>query len=339
MARRYVIIGGGAIGAHLAAQLTEAGIPALVVARGKQLDALRQGPLEIEGRDGTRRVAVTVAAGPEEVHLTSGDVLAIATKTQDVEAAIDAWAWQPVDGRDDFGTGALAADLPILVLQNGVAAEALVQRRFARVISVATIVPVTYLEPGRITALSAPRAGYLQLGTLDWRQAEEGALAASIAADLERANYLVKLRTDITRRKHEKLLHNVSNGVDVLAGDAPERQQLAELLLAETRAVLDALGVAPTPPSPDEPDFAAALGLGSPGGGNAPPRRSTWQSFARGASSEVDFLNGEVVLLGRRLGIATPANAALQRVLGLSHARGEAPGTRRIADLLTLLDA
>ena len=40
---------------------------------------------------------------------------------------------------------------------------------------------------------------------------------------------------------------------------------------------------------------------------------STWQSLAKGASSvETDYFNGEITLLGRLHGIATPHNAYLQ---------------------------
>ena len=44
---------------------------------------------------------------------------------------------------------------------------------------------------------------------------------------------------------------------------------------------------------------------------------STWQSLARGAPRlETDFLNGEIVLLGRRHRVATPVNRALQALGG-----------------------
>ena len=41
---------------------------------------------------------------------------------------------------------------------------------------------------------------------------------------------------------------------------------------------------------------------------------STWQSLTKGARLEVDFLNGEVVLLGRLHGVPTPVNAMLQQL-------------------------
>jgi Ketopantoate reductase PanE/ApbA C terminal len=42
---------------------------------------------------------------------------------------------------------------------------------------------------------------------------------------------------------------------------------------------------------------------------------STWQRLARSAASiETDYLNGEIVLLGREVGIPTPVNELLQEL-------------------------
>ena len=55
---------------------------------------------------------------------------------------------------------------------------------------------------------------------------------------------------------------------------------------------------------------------------------SSWQSLARGAGAiEADQLNGEVVLLGRLHGVATPVNELLRR-LAVADARAGAPPSR-----------
>ena len=53
---------------------------------------------------------------------------------------------------------------------------------------------------------------------------------------------------------------------------------------------------------------------------------STWQSFARGTTSEVDYLSGEVAVIARRHGIDAPLNAAVARELGIHAARKGRPG-------------
>jgi 2-dehydropantoate 2-reductase len=61
---------------------------------------------------------------------------------------------------------------------------------------------------------------------------------------------------------------------------------------------------------------------------------SSWQSLQRGLGSiEADFLNGEIVRLGRLHGIPTPYNAVLQEVANAMAARREKPGKLTAEDL------
>jgi hypothetical protein len=65
---------------------------------------------------------------------------------------------------------------------------------------------------------------------------------------------------------------------------------------------------------------------------------SSWQSLARGTGSiEVDQLNGEIVLVGRLHGVATPVNGLLQTVAHELVQRGAEPGSLTEADLLARL--
>jgi 2-dehydropantoate 2-reductase len=68
-------------------------------------------------------------------------------------------------------------------------------------------------------------------------------------------------------------------------------------------------------------DFAPVAGTTYGGG-------SSWQSLTRGTGSiEADFLNGEIVLLGRELGVPVPVNAALQRLANRAAAGHLPPGS------------
>jgi 2-dehydropantoate 2-reductase len=61
---------------------------------------------------------------------------------------------------------------------------------------------------------------------------------------------------------------------------------------------------------------------------------SSWQSLQRGLGSiEADFLNGEIVRLGRLHGVATPYNEVLQEVASSMAARREKPGKLSVEDL------
>jgi 2-dehydropantoate 2-reductase len=61
--------------------------------------------------------------------------------------------------------------------------------------------------------------------------------------------------------------------------------------------------------------------------GRPRPGSSTWQSLSRGTGTiETDYLNGEIVLLGRQHGIPTPANEVLQRLAAAAARERWAPG-------------
>ncbi|MBV8960869.1 MAG: ketopantoate reductase family protein, partial [Actinobacteria bacterium] len=66
---------------------------------------------------------------------------------------------------------------------------------------------------------------------------------------------------------------------------------------------------------------------------------SSWQSLRRRTGSiEADYLNGEIVMLGRLHGVPTPANALLQQVANRMAADGAPPGSVDVEDLLAQLE-
>ena len=55
---------------------------------------------------------------------------------------------------------------------------------------------------------------------------------------------------------------------------------------------------------------------------------SSWQSLARGTGTvEADYLNGEIVLLGRLHGVPTPANETARRLVQRAARQRTAPGS------------
>ncbi|GIG28285.1 ketopantoate reductase family protein [Cellulomonas marina] len=323
---RYVVIGAGAVGLALAARLHLAEIPVALVARGASLDVVARDGVRYTDPTGTRAVAVPVAdrAG---TRLAPDDVLVLTVKAQQADDALGEWAWQPV--HDPADPHALAADLPVLVLQNGLATEAQALRRFATVLSASILVPAQSLEPGAVAVAAADPAAVLSIGL-----APDGtdARVDALVADLQRAGIAAHSTDDVLPWKALKLLGNVNNAVELLGGSDEERKALSRELTAEARTVLEEAGLEPADGA--ERDEAVGRIRIQPTEGWEPGRASTFQSVARGASSvETDYLNGEIVLLGRLHEVPTPLNAALQRVVGASFARGEAPGTVTVADV------
>ena len=139
------------------------------------------------------------------------------------------------------------------------------------------------------------------------------------------------------RWKYAKLLNNLGNAVDALCGPHADARELQQLARAEGAACLDAAGIDAV--SRDED--AARRGDRFQWGGAAAssrPGASSWQSLARGTGSiEADYLNGEIVLLGRLHGVATPVNELLQHVAARAAREGTAPGTISPEELIRML--
>ncbi len=340
MTHRYIVIGTGAVGGALAAGLHEAGASVLLVARGAALRAVRDRGLVHRRPDGVHVVPVDVAAGPEHVRLTPDDVLVLATKTQDVEQVLAQWAWQPVTtGGADGRPAGTAADLPLVTLQNGLDAERTALRRFRTVVGATVLVAGRHVVPGEVSTAGAPRTGQLVLGAVPPDGPAAGAaraVAEHLAADADRAGWLTQVVPDVRRWKAWKLVVNATNALEVLSGGADDLSRVRDALVAEARAVLAAAGLALADPD-RERRYDASLARVGPGGDHVPGQQSTWQSYARGASSEVDFLAGEVVLLGRLHAVPTPYSEAVQHVLGAAALASEPPGARAVADVLALV--
>jgi 2-dehydropantoate 2-reductase len=68
------------------------------------------------------------------------------------------------------------------------------------------------------------------------------------------------------------------------------------------------------------------------------PGASSWQSLARATGSiEADYLNGEIVLLGRIHGVPTPVNRLLQQTAARAAREGLRPGSLRVEELIQAL--
>lgn len=293
--RRYVVLGAGGVGCALGGMLQVAGADVVYVARGAQLDALAQDGLTIALPQRTFHLRVEAVRSPRDVRFEDRDVVLFCTKTQDSEAALsDLAACAP-------------RDLPLVCTQNGVATERLAVRAFSRVIGLVFFSPVRFTSPGRISIHGAPVFGGLDLGV---HPTGTGDLVDAITRDLAEAGFDARAEPRIQRWKYGKLLTNLGNIVQALAGELHAESPIHAAMSAEATACYRAAGIEFATAEDIYARYAAVgpadVDGAARGGG------STWQSLARATGTiETEYLNGEIVRLGEKHGVPTPVNHAM----------------------------
>jgi len=222
------------------------------------------------------------------------------------------------------------ADVPYLLAPR---LELLVKnKRFADVQGICVMLPAVFLEPGVVDTYGQPQNAILDLGRYPSGVDES---STALAAALEASGLASRALPDVMRWKHTKLLANLRNVLDALVGDqrADETKQLAAAARAEGIACLEAAGLERA--SDDEDAERRRAMKMTPIPGRERHGSSTYQSFARGdTSTEIDWLNGEIVLLGRLHGVPTPINEALCALARDAAADSAAPRSIPIDDVL-----
>jgi 2-dehydropantoate 2-reductase len=234
-----------------------------------------------------------------------------------------------------------AAEVPeataLVCVQNGVENERLALRLFPSVYGAVVMLPAAHLEPGVVLSYGAELTGIIDLGRYPGGVDER---SRAVAEALSSSRFESQPRADIMRAKYAKLLMNLGNAPDALCPPGEPRDRVVELAEEEGRAALTTAGIE----FEDEAvrdlegrwqrlgvrDIAGRERVGS----------STRQSLARGTSGiETDYLNGEIVLLGRLHGVATPVNAALCRLAERHLRERREPGTLPAEEVLRAAEA
>jgi 2-dehydropantoate 2-reductase len=204
------------------------------------------------------------------------------------------------------------------------------------VYGVLIVVPGVFLEDGVVHNPIRGNAGFMEIGCFPLG---EDALAAEVAAALTRAGYAAQTNPQVMAAKGAKLLGNLGNALGAITDGRGDGKAFMAAVRQEAEACLRAAGL----PFEDQRAFGQRTAAHRGTTALPPGLRnlgSSWQSLQRRQGSiESDFLNGEVVRLGRLHGIPTPHNEVLQEVASTMAVRREAPGARTADDLEQLVRA
>ena len=321
---RFVIYGAGGVGGVIGAQLSNSGRDVVLIARGDHLRAIQSQGLRYQTPHEDSIVQVEAVASPYEVDFRPDDVVLMTMKSQHSRDALDELRRAASDS------------ISVVCCQNGVENERMAQRRFANVYAMLVYLPAQLLEAGRIQCHAKLCSGVLDLGCYP---SGTDARCERIAQALEAANFSVRPDPKIMRLKYAKLLTNLNNALGAIAPPGPETDKLALAMREEGRCCLAAAGI---DYAQEDEVKARRRGVYATGEipGNERVGGSSRQSLMRATGNiEADYLNGEIVSLGREYGIPTPINAVVQR-LAIQAAESKArPGGVDIDSLNSLIDA
>ena len=321
--RRYVIFGAGAIGATVGARLHQSGRAVDLIARGAHAQALKHEGLKLVDPNGTVQLGIDTHTSPvalgedffaDEAFHT---VVFLCMKSQHTEDAL----------RDLARVAPLQT--PVVCMQNGVANERTALRYFPRTYGALVNLPATHLRPGEVVTHAQGRGGILDTGCYPHGM---DALGSGINADLSAAGFSAEPDANVMRKKYAKLLMNLGNILQAALRDGEDPEPLGRAMRAEALACYTAAGIDCA--GRDEVKarqqgvyrMAAVPGYERTAG-------SSWQSVQRGSGDiETEYLNGEICLLGRLHGVATPVNDACVAIARRLIALGRGPGQFGVPD-------
>ncbi|HEY0411927.1 MAG TPA: 2-dehydropantoate 2-reductase [Allosphingosinicella sp.] len=320
---RIAVLGAGSIGCFVGGAWAAAGVPVSFVGREKIGAAIAQDGLTLTDYSGWRvRLAPErVAFSTKPASLAEAEVIALCVKSTGTAAAAK-----------EIGRHAKKGAI-VLSFQNGVSnAETLGGLLKGRFEVVPGMVPfnVAYLGHGRF-----------HKGVAGELVAKDTPLTRRLAEAIGEGPAALRLTADMTGIAWGKLLINLNNAVNALSGRTLLEQlrerdyrRVVAASIVEALGVLDAAGIRPAKIGPVPPNLLPHV-IASPNlifnnlflkiqKIDARARSSMYDDLAAGRETEVDYLNGEVVKLGRKVGRPTPVNARIvslikQREAGVEH--------------------
>lgn len=315
--RNCLVVGAGAVGLGVASFLHQGGAAVRVLARGDAARSLRRFGLRRDGALETYSIppgGLAVAESLGELRGQRFDAIFVCVKAYDADGVALSLADCP---------GVLANRGSLVLCQNGWGNAEVFARHLpaASVLNACVFTGFERPGPGRVRVTSHLRL--LRVGAL---AGSAGGRAASVCGVLAAGGLPAEPAADIARDLWEKMLFNCSvNPLSALLGvSVGELASAARLrpviagLVAETFAVLRAAGFRAHSATPADYLEAFYRDLAPAAGGHPP---SMLQDLRRGRRTEIDALNGAVVRLGVRVGVAAPRHRLVRDLVRSAEGR------------------
>lgn len=301
-----VVFGAGSIGCYIGGRLVATGADVVFVGRQRIADEVREPGLHLTDLDGAdvRVRSVDYRTDPDPV--ADADLVLVTVKSSATEEVATAIA--PL----------LREDAVVLSLQNGLSNVDALREKIDRPV-------LTGMVPFNVVAQGD---GRFHQGSEGGIEVEDSGLLAPYLPQFDAAGLPLVRKSDMDAVLWAKLVLNLNNPINALSG-LPLKTELSqrtyrrcvaaaqrEALAVGQRAGRTAARLTPLPPSwiphlLTVPDVVFRTLASSMLAIDPLARSSMWEDLEAGRTTEVDWLNGEVVRLGREHGVATPVNEKL----------------------------
>ncbi len=297
---RVAVMATGALGAYFGGRLAEAGHEVHFIARGAHKDAIEQEGLRVESPLGNMHIRnANVTDDPKRVGVV--DLVLFAVKLWDAEKA------------GELSKPLVNQDTRVLSMLNGIdSVDRLTPILGDVVCATPTRISAVISAPGVVThkgTFANFRCGFLD-GRADAR-------LESLVEEVKKAKVDATFSRNVRQDLWEKFIF-----LDGMSGaTASTRQSIGPLLAdPDTRALfydlmkeVETIGLKQGIGLEGLADKSLAFAIA------APPhlKASMCEDVERGNRLELDWLQGKVVELGRKLGVPTPANEYVYKVLKL----------------------
>lgn len=323
---RVAVLGAGANGASIGADLVDAGVDVTLIEQWPaHVEAIRADGLTVVQPDGERTVRPQIAHLCEIAEMRHPfDVVLVVMKAYDTR-----WAAELI-------TSVLAPDAVVAAVQNGLSTDAVAAAVGDRR-TVGTVIEVsaTMTEPGTVHRHTRPARSWF---------AVDAASRGDRVADLLSSSGTVARFEDIASAKWMKLVSNASVLVPTALLGAPmldaidvpgmrtamitAGQEALAVGRARGHALLPIFGLGPADLEDQDTLVERMLDILYDRFVVAGATTTVLQDWRKGRRSEAEDINGLVVAEGARLGIPTPVNEAILRAARAVESGDAEPGPR-----------
>ena len=294
--QKIYVLGAGAVGCYFGGMLARAGQDVTLIGRSERVQAINELGLEMDCK--SFQEVLSIKASDDLSVLRDADLVLLSVKSLDTEKTIQAIA------------SILPSHAVILSLQNGVANVDIATKWIPNPVYAAVVYVATGMSGHR--TMKHHGRGELYIGSLQPAQERDQENLAAISTLFESADVPCSIAQQIKKDMWLKFLVNCSynaiSGIgQITYGEMvliPEILQQIDHITEEFLAIATAEGVHISAAEAIEANALIASTM-------VTQRSSTAQDLARGKQTEIDFLNGYIVELGKRYGIAVPYNESI----------------------------